>query len=55
MRMACLGNHFPILIREDTKEDHERCNAFCGIPMVFLFKPKTIIAKMIVVDDLLAN
>jgi hypothetical protein len=28
---------------------------FCGIPMVFLFESETILAKMTIVNDLMAN
>jgi hypothetical protein len=32
MKMACLGGHFPVLICEDTRKDHEKCIAFSWKP-----------------------
>lgn len=55
MKMACLGGHFPVRIREDTRETMRDASHFCGIQMAFLFEPKTILVEMTMVDDLLAN
>jgi hypothetical protein len=49
------GRPFSIFIHKDTREDHKRCIAISWNPMVFLFKRKTNLVEMIMVDDLLAN